>query len=227
MTQKSERMSEKRKELFLALGCMVCAVFLWGAQIRAEQWELAGRIAPGILRFHVIADSNSKEDQEIKLEVKSFLLERISEGMETAGDGDGMEGDEKDRLVSYLSAHKNKLEREAGELVRRLGGNGQVSMKLGKCEFPEKYYGDLRLPAGIYEALQVRIGKGMGHNWWCILYPKVCITKDALAVVPESSREELKRILSPEDFLALQAERPEIQVDFRFYRMLANTLFGK
>lgn len=206
------------KELLAALGCFLAAAFLWFCQGQTEQYGLAERIAPEILRFHVIANSNSKEDQERKLKVKSFLIEQIYGEMEQeAGSGKWNKGD----LVSFLEGNRERLEAEAERLLRELGKEEPVSLEVVWCEFPEKYYGDIRLPAGRYEAAQVQIGKGMGHNWWCVLYPKVCITKDAVAVVPESSLKELKALLSQEDYLALQSKRPVIRMDFQFRKLLA------
>ena len=213
-----------RRQILLAMGCFIAAIFLWVCQMRLEDRELAARIAPDILRFHVIANSNSREDQALKLKVKSFLLEKIYQGLEGQDEfsegGGGKPDSGKTALIDYLARNREDLEREAEEFIRDMGLAYPVSLDVVECEFPEKYYGDLRLPAGIYETAQVRIGEGHGHNWWCILYPKVCITKDALAAVPESSRKELESLLSEEDFKALQAERPKISIGFRLWDMV-------
>lgn len=208
-----KRHSDLRRPLLLALGCFLAAGFLWFCQIRLEQYELAQRIAPKILRFHVIANSNSKTDQELKLKVKSFLIEQIYSGLNQE------ELNGKAEILSFLSENGRRLEMETEELIRRMGKEEAVSLTVGWCEFPEKAYGDIILPAGRYEAAQVRIGKGMGHNWWCVLYPRVCITKDAVAVVPESSQEELKELLSEKDYLALQSKRPVVHMDFQLRRL--------
>lgn len=215
--------SSPRKQIFLSIFCFSAAILLWLAQMRLEDRQLAARIAPDILRFHVIANSNSREDQELKLNVKSFLLEKIYEGIEDASeDAAGQSARQnsssesgKEALIRYLAKNREYLEEEAEAFIRESGYSYPVSLNVTECEFPEKYYGELRLPAGVYEAAQVRIGAGRGRNWWCILYPKVCVTKDALATVPESSREELEKLLSEEDFKALESERPVIRFGFR------------
>lgn len=204
-----------KREIGLALGCFLAAAFLWFCQIRVEQYGLAERIAPEILRFHVIANSNSEKDQEVKLKLKSFLIDEIYGEMEAERCSQT-----KAEMISFLSVNREGLERKAEEFLRELGKDDPVSLEIVWCEFPEKFYGDIMLPAGKYQAAQVKIGKGLGHNWWCVLYPRVCITKDAVAVVPEASQEELKQLLPQEDYLALQSKRPVIHIDFQLRRLL-------
>lgn len=209
-----------RKELSAALGCLFAAALLWGLQIHLEQKELADRIAPKLLRFHVMADSNNKEDQEIKLQVRSFLIDRIYEEMENSQKV-GIAWD-KASLVRYLSSSRRQLEEETHQFLKTLGKDQTVSLNVVWQKFPEKYYGNLRLPAGRYEAAQVKIGSGRGRNWWCILYPSICITKDAAAAVPESSLETLQSMLSREDYQKLLTERPAVHLDFQLRRLTAN-----
>jgi len=215
--EESRAFFDPHKKILFAMVCFAAAIFLWFCQLRLEDAKLASRIAPEILRFHVIANSNSKEDQDLKLQVKSFLLEKIYQENQSA------ESPDKNKLVSYLAENQKRLEQETEQFIQKAGKSYPVSIKVVQCEFPEKYYGDLRLPAGLYETAQVRIGEGLGHNWWCVLYPRVCITKDALAVIPESSKKELEALLSSEDFTALKAERPAIHIDFRFLQIFKHS----
>lgn len=249
-----------KKPLMILVLCFLSALSLWCAQIRRDQLMLAERIAPKILRFHVIANSNSAEDQEIKLKVKSYLLETIDEKfnedtayspktadspkmtdslnttdfLKTADSPEDFpltdssalyfpQGNTiaKDELAAFLSDHKEELAYDTERLIRRLGKAYPVSFEVTRCAFPEKFYGNIRLPAGTYEAAQVKIGAARGHNWWCILYPKVCITKDAVATVPEASLEELRNLLSREDYQKLLLKRPELLPEFRlsFYAL--------
>lgn len=202
-----------KKNLFLILLCFLSALCLWFTQIRREELSLAGRIAPQILRFHVIANSNSSKDQEIKLKVKSYFLEHIYQEFTKIFP---QENPTKEELKSFLLTHKEDLEDDTENYICQLGKSYPVSMDVTWCEFPEKTYGNLRLPAGTYEAAQLKIGTARGHNWWCVLYPKVCITKDTLATIPDSSLEELSQILSPEDYQKLLLERPALMPNIRF-----------
>ncbi len=206
-------------KFLLSLVCFLSAGLLMLAQIRLDQYRLAREIAPEILRFHVMANSNSQADQELKLQVKSYLLEQIYAEMAQQKDSWT-----KEDLTRYLSENQGSLEDKAESFIRNQGKDYPVSLTLGSCAFPEKYYGDLRLPAGIYQAANVTIGAGRGRNWWCVLYPKICITKDALTTVPESSLQELQQLLSQEDYQALLSERPVIHIDFRIRELLSHLL---
>ena len=202
----------QKKSLYLILLCFLSALTLWLAQIRRDQFALARQIAPQLLRFHVIANSKSPEDQEIKLKVKSFLLERIYQST-TPSDGSALSTNPpltKDDLKSTLLTQKASLEKDTRDYIRQLGKDYPVSLDISTCEFPEKYYGNIRLPAGYYETAELKIGNARGHNWWCVLYPKICITKDAVAIVPDSSLEELRQLLTPEDYQQLLLQRPAL-----------------
>lgn len=209
-----------KKPLYLALLCAVFSLTLWMSQIRRDQYVLAGRISPQILRFHVIANSNSPKDQEIKLKVKSFLLEKIYQSTAPAPLT-------KEALKTTLLVQKNTIEQDTEAFIRQLGADYPVSLTLTTCEFPEKIYGNLRLPAGYYETAKLDIGNAQGRNWWCVLYPKLCITKDAVATVPDSSLEELQKLLSPEDFQQLLLQRPELRpnlhASFYLFHLLKGT----
>lgn len=197
-----------KKTLSLILLCFLSAASLWFAQIRRDQLTLAGQIAPKILRFHVIANSNSAEDQEIKLKVKSYFLETIYQKVSS-------QKMNKDTMKSFLSAHKEELERDTEAFIRSLGKSYPVSLDITCCEFPEKFYGEFRLPAGTYETARLNIGAARGHNWWCVLYPQICVTKDAVTAVPDSSLEELRELLSPEDYQKLLFQRPDFTPKLR------------
>ena len=68
------------------------------------------------------------------------------------------------------------------------------------CDFPDKTYGDVTFPAGRYEALRIEIGRAEGHNWWCVLYPNLCFLDSVHAVVPEEGKEELRQVLTDEEY---------------------------
>lgn len=208
-------------KLMLALACLLTALFLWSLQINQQQQKMAREIAPYVLRFHVIAASNSPKDQEVKLKVKSFLLEQIYQEMDNR---EGRANWGKAELIDYLEKSSERLASMAEELISSQGQSLPVSASIQWTKFPEKHYGDLDFPAGMYEAFQVMIGEGRGRNWWCVLYPQICMTKDAVQVTPESSRQKLKQLLSPENYQALTEQRPEIHINFALLHILDDLL---
>ena len=188
--------------LSMTLALMVFLTAMNG--LRRKEEALASRIAPKVLRFHVLANSDSPKDQALKLEVKDLLLDTIRQGLgsETAQgpeqgagnpppEGPGTEaGDSltKDQTASY-------------------GFSYGADIRLEQCLFPEKTYGDMTFPAGTYDAVRVLLGEGKGKNFWCVLYPSLCYVDSTHAVMPEDSRDQLKALLPEDDFSALMRAR--------------------
>lgn len=199
-----------QKTLLLSASCFLLAFLcsiLWGY---GKDGNLAERISPEILRFHVLANSNSRQDQQVKAEVKSLLLEALED----------CPADSKEELCAYVLEHRNDLESRADACLKSRGYDYRASVCVTRAYFPTKAYGDLVLPCGTYDTVQVRLGQGRGRNWWCVLYPRLCFVDATHAVVPEESRQQLKMLLSAEDYEALW-ETP-VQVRIRLKLPLFN-----
>lgn len=124
----------------------------------------------GIIRLHVIANSDSVEDQNLKLKVRDAVIEEV-------GKLDSSKSIEESR--EWLKSHLGDLEKTAEKVIRENGYDYGASAELGVRWIPEKTYGDMYFPAGNYEALNITLGKGEGQNWWCVLFPPLClITED-------------------------------------------------
>lgn len=192
--------------LSLTLGLLIFLLAMSG--FRRKEEALASRIAPEILRFHVLANSDSPVDQALKLEVKDLLLEEIRTGLEAE------EAGSKEAVSRYITAHKEDLETAAERCVKERGFDYGVTIQLEQCLFPEKTYGDMTFPAGTYDAVRVLIGQGKGKNFWCVLYPSLCYLDSTYAVVPDSSKNQLSALLSEDDFQALLNARP-VKIRFK------------
>ena len=135
--------------------------------LQKSREDLAGRIAPSILRFHILANSDSKEDQAVKLEVRSYLLDWICDRLpETVNS--------KESMVSWLEENQSGLESAAGHFLMQKGISYQAHLSLERTYFPTRVYDDLVIPCGTYDAARVILGKGKGHNWWCVVFPTLC-----------------------------------------------------
>lgn len=138
------------------------AVFLiFGAYLGAQQAALSD----SVLRLHVIANSDSDEDQALKLQVRDRVLAKAEELCANAGTAADAE--------TALGANLGLLCREGQAAVDEAGYDYTVTATLEKTWFPTKEYADVALPAGTYNALRVVIGSGEGHNWWCVLFPSL------------------------------------------------------
>ncbi len=151
----------KRWELAMMLG-VLCALVL-GAWLNQEQTELAERV----IRFHVIANSDSDSDQALKLAVRDRVLE---EAERLYPQGAGLE-----EARQALEGHLNVLAAAGRAVVEQEGYDYPVTAQLERCWFPTKEYEDFSLPAGNYEALRIVIGEGEGRNWWCVAFPPLCL----------------------------------------------------
>jgi len=87
---------------------------------------------------------------------------------------------------------------------------------IGECDFPTKNYGDVSLPAGIYDALRVKIGSANGHNWWCVMFPPLCFVDVSSGVVPEDSKELLEDTMSDEEFDLITESDNNSEMNFKF-----------
>ncbi len=205
-----------RRDLFLCLTCLLLAFLFTMAGQRQSDEAMAARIAPEILRFHVLANSDSDEDQQLKLRVRTLLLDSIYEKL---GENASL-----DDTKEYVLANKDSLEQEAEDYVKAEGYDYPAHMEVTECYFPSKTYGDMVFPCGTYDAVRVEIGKGKGHNWWCVLYPPLCFVDSTYAVVPDSSREILRESLDAADYQALLKKQPEVHIRIRskFLELLEN-----
>jgi len=149
--------------ILLCLGVFASGVFF--AVERALHSDQA--FAQDLIRLHVIAHSNLPQDQELKLKVRDALL---LETRRLLG-----ETRSKDQAYSLLVSNAEALERCAREAVLANGFDYPVQIKMGSYLFPERAYGDLLLPEGTYDAVRVEIGAAQGDNWWCILFPPLCL----------------------------------------------------
>lgn len=203
---------KKKYDFCLSIMLILMAFLIAMSGIRKKEESLASRIAPDILRFHVLANSDSPEDQALKLEVKDFLLEEIRDGVRAAGGNSASTASEfltKSHIEQYICDNKTTLESAAKTYMTDRGFPYTAEIRLETCEFPAKTYGDMTFPAGTYDAVRVVLGDGAGQNFWCVLYPSLCYLDSTHAVVPDESKETLKSLLAEDDFEALlTARRP-------------------
>lgn len=121
-----------------------------------------------LIRIHVLANSDSQADQQLKLQVKDDVVRYLEPQLAQS------HSIEESRQI--IQNHLPQLEQTAKNTLQRLNSNYDVTLQYGHFDFPVKYYGGFSLPAGNYEALRMLIGEGKGHNWWCVLFPPMCFT---------------------------------------------------
>lgn len=150
-------------ELALFFG-LITAVFVSSA---VGFQSTCNEVRSSVLRLHVIANSDSDEDQALKLKVRDAMLETGSRLFSGNVDASGAE----ETAQSEIS----ELEKTAKRVLMENGCSDSVRIEIGESRFPTRTYGNVTLPAGEYEAVRVIIGKGEGHNWWCVMFPPMCL----------------------------------------------------
>ena len=149
-------------------------------------------IAEKILRFHVLANSDAKDDQNVKLKVRDAVGHMLGQKLKKVTD--------RAQTEKIVQDHMDEIIETAEKTLRKSGYTYGASARLANVDFPVKTYGDYTFPAGKYRALQITLGKGEGHNWWCVLYPNMCFQGSVYEVMDESSGEELREVLTQEEY---------------------------
>ncbi len=172
-----------------------------------------------IIRLHVLANSDSEEDQALKLKVRDGILDTVS----------GLLSDVTDRVEAekILSKNLTLLENSANETLRSNNSPNTAAVTLTKESYPTRIYENYTLPAGTYTSLRILIGEAEGQNWWCVLFPQLCVGKSSdtgtLALVDDS--ELIEAGLTPSQIRIITGNSPDIVVKFRLLELFEK-LFG-
>lgn len=195
--QQVKRISRRLKRVEIVLMVAAALVLMSGALALQTQDQLADKV----VRLHVLANSDSEEDQALKLRVRDRVLERATELLEQSAD--------RQEAEALLRGNLLELENLAAEEIAAAGYDYPVTAGLTDTTFPTREYDGFTLPAGEYLALRIVIGEGAGQNWWCVVFPPLCTT--ASADVPASA---LAAGLTQED-VNLITEEPGYVLKFK------------
>lgn len=169
--------------------------------------NISNNISDTVFRLHVIANSDSKEDQDLKYKVRDDLIEYMNNICKDCKS--------KEEAIELVNIYKEDFKQIALKRIINEGYNYDVKIEIGNFEFPTKQYGDISLPAGFYDALKVEIGKAQGQNWWCVMFPPLCFVDISSGIVPEESKEYLEDNMSDEEF-ALISDNSSSSIKFKF-----------
>ncbi|MBE5039942.1 stage II sporulation protein R [Ructibacterium gallinarum] len=187
------------------LFCLFSIALIAGILLCSSVLQNQKEIASHVLRLHIIANSDQAQDQRIKLQVRDrilsdcgFLFQNCTNAQEAAK-----------RAKTYAPL----LQRTAQAELKKQGFLGRASVTIEPCRFPTRDYGGVRLPAGTYTAVNIRIGAAAGHNWWCVMYPPLCLTGDAVKADDETL-QDLRQELSAEEY-AMVTQTGEIRIQMK------------
>ena len=191
-------MEKERKWICAAVAILIAGIvtgmtiYRQSVLVEAKVEKTQEKLAEEVLRFHVLANSDSEEDQQLKMKVKEAVIAYMKRELPNA--------ESVEETKEWTGSHEKELEEVAGRVISEEGYTYPVKAELTESYFPQKTYGDVTFPAGEYEALRIEIGKAKGHNWWCVLYPNLCFVDATNAVVPKKSKHKLKSVLDEEEY---------------------------
>ncbi len=169
-------------------------------------------LAEDIFRLHILANSDSEEDQALKLKVRDAVLEYMKTLTADISD--------KQAVIELSKKHSDDFKKIAEQIIQENGYDYSVTIEIGNFYFPTKYYGNISLPAGNYDALKIEIGQAKGQNWWCSLFPPLCFVSVSSGVVDEEGEEYLKENLSDEEFAIVSGSSSEVEFKFKIIEMI-------
>jgi len=177
------------------------------------------KIAGSVVRLHIIANSDEPADQELKLKVRDAILAHMQEKYPNGAD--------RDEAAEYLKNSLPIIKSIASDVVRENGKNEPVNVKYGVYAFPTREYEGLTLPAGMYEAVRVELGEAKGQNWWCIMFPPLCVADASSLNMDEEAMGQLKRELGDSNYRLITDINDKgnipVRIKFRIIELVENS----
>lgn len=183
---------------------------------KKDMFDVQRGIAQELIRFHVRANSDSDSDQALKLKVKDSVITYLEPMLSKSGS--------LDETRQILNKNMDSIHDIAVQTLVANGSNESVKVYFEKSYFPMKSYGDITLPPGEYEAFRIDIGESEGKNWWCVLYPPLCFVDATHGTLPDSSKEQLKNIMTDDEYRTVTNATQCYQYKFKYLTFL-NEIF--
>ena len=196
---KNSIINGKYAELAMLLG-LAFSVFCAGFCGFAEDYR---DITQTVFRLHILANSDSEEDQSLKLKVRDAVLEENSDIFEDCKSAE--------EAAAAAREHIDEIKSSAEKVLAENGAGYGAECGIAKMRFDDRVYGDMTMPAGEYLALRVTLGDAEGKNWWCVMFPPLCL--------PAVSGEAAEEVFSPEELDILE-DRESYECRFYFLELL-------
>lgn len=165
-----------------------------------------------IFRLHILSNSDSEADQTLKLAVRDSVIEYMKTINNTSFT--------KEETIQNVNSHLKEIQKIAEDKIHELGYDYAVSLEVGNFYFPTKYYGNISLPAGNYDALKINIGEAQGQNWWCSLFPPLCFIDISSGYLEDEDKEILEANLTEEEFALVSSSSPDVKLKFKIVELL-------
>ena len=196
--------------------CIITLLFTLYVFISALSYTRAvcSDIQDSVFRLHVIANSDSDDDQKLKYIVRDSVINYINEITTNATS--------KEEVMLIAQENLSQIQSIALQTIIENGYDYTVNINIGNFYFPTKKYGDITFPPGYYDALKIEIGESKGQNWWCVMFPPLCFVDVTSGIVPDESKENLKSNLSQEEYDLISTNSTDIEIKFKIVEVLQN-----
>lgn len=188
----SQWFAREYKHIILAIICglMITRGITFAGQRYSE--EITGEISSQVIRFHVVANSDTVEDQQMKEHIRDFVLAYMSPLLKNS--------ESMDQTRQIINEETPQIEQLARDVIKKWNKDYDACVQLDRANFPTKQYGDIMLPSGEYEACRIIIGQGKGQNWWCVMFPPLCYVDITHGIVPSEHKAHLEQTLPKEEY---------------------------
>ena len=171
-----------------------------------------------LIRFHVIANSDSDEDQNLKLKVRDAVINYLQPKL--------LESESIEESELIIKREYSELEKISKNIILQNGYNYDVKIGIDYSEFPTKQYSNVVLPAGEYKALKIIIGEGSGKNWWCVMFPPLCFVDEEKGIIDKDTDDKLREVLTEEEYNLIAQKTSNqtnrVQIKFKIAEIVQN-----
>ena len=185
-----EQIKKDKKIIIISIICGIIITF--SAAVKAYANRVSSEISDAVIRFHVLANSDEEFDQNLKLKVRDEILLYLN---------------------NDISSHRDEITAVAESVIEEEGYNYSVHTELSNEHYPVRYYGNAVFPEGVYKSLRVIIGEGEGHNWWCVMYPPLCLNGESLEY---ADTDLLKSVLTEDGYDVVVLSSDNIVPEMKF-----------
>ena len=190
---------------FIIVGFLLCIYIFLNAFLYVT--SVTGDLQNNVFRLHVIANSDTQEDQNLKYIVRDKVTEYMKELCSNCNS--------KEETIETVSNHLDDFCNIANQTIKDNGFSYNASVSLGNFKFPTKSYADISFPSGYYDALKIKLGSASGQNWWCVLYPSLCFVDTSSGILPNESKEILQDSLNEEEY-RLISDNTDTSINIKF-----------
>lgn len=204
---------------WLLLLLLLCIYIFINAYFYCSQ--LSKDLQSSVFRLHIIANSDSSQDQELKYKVRDNIINYMNYICKNSTS--------KEETIEIVNNNISNFTKIANNTIKENGFSYPATVEIGNFKFPTKNYADISFPAGFYDGLKIELGKAEGQNWWCVLYPSLCFVDTTSGFVPYESKENLQESLSAEEYeIISNNNNPTISFKFKLIEFFAknNLLLG-